>query len=67
MSKGTDVLRVARIHVCKDGYRDPDEYWMYGAAIFGTVYVVSNGFMVDNGEYGSTVNFCPWCGEKAIP
>ena len=22
-------------------------------------------FWVDNGEYATQVNYCPWCGEKA--
>lgn len=37
----------------------------YGAAIY-ICHEDSNGkFWVGNGEYGSQVNFCPFCGAKA--
>lgn len=67
MSSADEVLSEDNVHVCKEGTVFIDEDWVYGAAVWGAVYRVKNGFVIGNGEYGSTVNFCPWCGEKAAP
>lgn len=37
----------------------------YGAAIEdGPSWNVENGWIIGNGEYGSPVWFCPFCGEE---
>lgn len=37
----------------------------YGDAILDCTENEKGEFWVDNGEYSSRVNFCPYCGEKA--
>jgi hypothetical protein len=37
----------------------------YGAAIEYCYEDENKKFWVGNGEYGSQVNYCPFCGEKA--
>jgi hypothetical protein len=37
----------------------------YGAAITCCYETLDGQLMVENGEYGSQVNYCPYCGYKA--
>lgn len=46
-------------------YPDHPPYDAFGCAITD-VHIYTNGIIVaGNGEYGSQVNFCPFCGRKA--
>lgn len=38
---------------------------VYGAAISYAYEDAEGRFCVSNGEYGSQVNYCPFCGTKA--
>lgn len=42
-----------------------DKRWQYGAAIETCSEYDDGTLWVDNEEYGSPVNFCPFCGYKA--
>ncbi len=51
------------IHQCDPPVVNPNRDHMEA---FDTVYINPDGTMhISNGEYGSQVNFCPWCGKKA--
>lgn len=48
-------------HYCEIPYK----YHGYGAAIENCFEDQDEYLFVDNGEYGSMVNFCPMCGYEA--
>ena len=55
-------------HVCRnkyidDGYRFPNDY--YGNAIEKCVEREDGTLWVDNSEYATRVNYCPFCGYRA--
>ncbi len=57
-----------RLHECKipistEFDDDPREIW--GGAIGKCTEYADGTLWVDNGEYGSQVNFCPFCGYEA--
>lgn len=39
--------------------------YIYGVAIYQCTELEDGTLMVDNEEYGSQVNFCPYCGYEA--
>lgn len=48
-------------YIC--GAIDDDDSIFYGAAIIHLTYRVSTGdWIADNDEYGTRIQFCPWCG-----
>jgi len=51
-------------HCCK-APRDAEHAGGFGAAIEDCTEDEAGRFVVDNGEYRSFVNFCPFCGERA--
>ena len=50
------------LHHCK-GHDFPSGF--YGSAIHECIEDENGEFWVDNGEYATQVNFCPFCGEEA--
>lgn len=54
------------MHECKPKYAEDNENIAgYGEAVTTCTEGEAGEFWVGNGEYGSRVNFCPFCGEKA--
>ena len=58
-----------KIHKCKNPVKFPKilykDFPWYGIAISEICYDEKlKCWIADNGEYGSPVAFCPWCGEK---
>ena len=50
-------------HLCNAPILSKD--YIYGSAINVCVEHEDGTLVVDNGEYGSQVNFCPYCGYEA--
>jgi hypothetical protein len=50
-------------HLCKAPYEAERSLW--GKAITKCEEDENNKLFVDNEEYGSQVNFCPYCGYQA--
>lgn len=54
------------MHRCEPEYAENKENMDgYGEAVTSCIETDIGEFWVGNGEYGSRVNYCPFCGEKA--
>ena len=55
------------LHDCS--IHDLEDEWgeciLYGGAVFECLEGIDGKLFVNNGEYGSRVNYCPYCGYKA--
>ncbi|MDA3832434.1 MAG: hypothetical protein PF495_03470 [Spirochaetales bacterium] len=58
----TAVKKEDSKHICEDTV---GENQGYGSAIDRCSEYPDGSFWVDNGEYASRVNFCPFCGKEA--
>ena len=50
-------------HYCKASRKAKD--YIYGVAIYQCTELEDGTLMVDNDEYGSQVDYCPYCGYEA--
>lgn len=55
-----------KMHECEPAYAmGPKNADGYGEAVTSCYELEDGSLWVGNGEYGSRVNFCPFCGFKA--
>jgi len=58
-------MKTPKKHECKNPVELPKDDYLYGAAIDNLFYdEEAKCWIADNGEYGSPIAFCPWCGER---
>jgi len=61
LENGQGGLELSKKHLCEGEL----PYDGYGEAIDHCMEYDDNSFWAGNGEYGSAVNYCPFCGAKA--
>jgi len=56
-----EQMKICNLHLCYI----PCKQHLYGAAIIECAEDLEGRLFVENGEYGSQVNYCPMCGYEA--
>lgn len=63
VKKLNEFIKINNLHYCEPQYDLP--FFLHGTAIDRCYEDLDKKLFVDNREYGSQVNFCPFCGYEA--